>query len=152
MGKQHSDPPLAASLARGTSQVPPVCQPRALPSSRVSVLQQLCKGREGWRDKAVVHPAGISRHSGKADPLPKSTPNRSMETPIMQNKCLFARARQEGCTLQSGKVSMPRVGAQRPHTLQSYLPYNHIIPFPPEKPSGPPARQAAHQLRGGCET
>lgn len=107
--------------------------------------------------RQAVHPAGIGRGSGKADPLPGSDPPRpSAETPVMHKKASFCTGRARGLlhpsVLQSGKVSVPRVGDQRHPRATDHV---FHVPFPSEKnPNHPgsPARRAARWPRSGCET
>lgn len=152
MGKQHSDHHWLPAWPEALLGSLP-CASQGLYPAAGSVSFSSCAkgGRDGGTRRLSILQASADTQ-GRLIHCPNPPPIAAWKCLSCKNKCLFARARQEGCILQSGKVSTPCVGAQRPHTLQPYLPRNHIIPFPPEKPSGPPARQAAHQLRGGCDT
>lgn len=153
MGKQHSDPAPAASPARGTFQVPPVCQPRASPGSGVSVLQQLCEGRDGGTRRLSILQASADTQ-GRLIHCPISPPIPAWKCLSCKSVCLFARAGQEGCTLRSGKVSTPCVGAQRSHTFQpctmSSTQSHHSLPpknHPGPRPGCSPAEGRLRDLR-----
>lgn len=126
------------------------CRPKASGCSRVSVLW-MAEWREGWRDERAAHPTGISRYSGRADPLPPQHRNAGHGKAGVSLQGQGKRAAPFDASARQGPNSVS--WGPKAHVWHwSCLPYNHIIPFPLESLLGPLVRQAAHGLRSGCET
>lgn len=152
--KQHGDPPPAASPARGTSWVPPGTS-QGLHSAAGSVSYEwLSEGEDGGMRRLSTPQASADTQGGLIHcPDPPPVPPQTRLS--CEHRCVFARAGQEGCTLWCFSLARSAHHASGPeaHTRhRPHLPRNHIVPFPPEKPAGPPAGQAARRPRSGCKT
>lgn len=156
----HAFPPALMGKHSLTDHLLPDWPEAPLKSSQVSAkgfrMQQGqcptsgCEGRDGGDDTAV-HATGISRYSGGADPLPRSTPIAEQKCWSWESRCLHGQG-ERPAPFGASACKVRTLGPKGTHATQPCLPYNHIIPFPPESHPGPLARQAAHGLRRGCET